>query len=197
MSKNKLLSLTITSLILLGSYNNTNALEIYTPRPTIFHEVKKGDTFIKIAEKYFKDGSLYDELAEYNQRYPDYIYIGEHILVPDKQILLGNIQDIDHYGCTPVDAENPKDLNWKFYQMKEGDTFNGTYYTWYKEIFEEKPEIANEFTHVDLRTGLYIFNSIEDEYNMQIGTKIYLMDYDNLILYTRNLKETNKLTKKR
>ncbi len=195
MDKNKVLSLTVASMMLLGGY--ANALEEYSPRPNIFHEVKKGDTFTRLAERYYKDGSLYDELANYNLRYPDYLYIGEFIKIPDKQILLGIVPDIDQYGCTPVDIENPRDLNNKFYEMKKGDTFNGTYYKWYKDIIEEKSEILNELNHKDLRTALYMFNNIEDEYNMQIGTKIYLMDFENLILLTRNLKENNKLIKKR
>lgn len=196
--KNKNLCILLSSLLALGGISNANAKESYIPRPNIFHKVEKGDTLIKLAERYYKDGSLYDELSEYNGRaYPDYIYIGELIRIPDIQILLGNVDEIDQYGCTPVNFENPKDLNWKYYEMIEGDTFNGVYYKFYKDIFNENPGLENNLNHKELRQTLHMFNGIEDDWNLQIGKKIYLMGFDHLVNLTNELKTTNKLIKTR
>ena len=196
--KNKHLCLALSSLIALGGISNANAIESYIPRANIFHKVEKGDTLIKLAERYYKDGSLYDELSLYNKRTdPDYIYEGELIKIPDKQILLGNVDDIDQYGCTPVDFDNPKDLNNKYYEMKEGDNFNGVYYKIYQNILKDNPNLSNGLSHIELRRALYLFNNVTDEWNMPIGTKVYLMNDEYLLTLTNNLISTHKLTKRR
>ncbi|MEE9913885.1 MAG: LysM peptidoglycan-binding domain-containing protein [Deltaproteobacteria bacterium] len=50
-----------------------------------YHEVKKGDTLWKIAEKYYGDGSLYKKIFEANQnilKNPDLIKIGQKLHIP-------------------------------------------------------------------------------------------------------------------
>jgi len=50
-----------------------------------YHEVKKGDTLWKIAEKYYGDGSLYKTIFEANKdilKNPDMIKIGQKLHIP-------------------------------------------------------------------------------------------------------------------
>jgi nucleoid-associated protein YgaU len=50
-----------------------------------YHEVKKGDTLWKIAEKYYGDGSLYTTIFEANKdilKNPDVIKIGQKLHIP-------------------------------------------------------------------------------------------------------------------
>ncbi len=50
-----------------------------------YHEVKKGDTLWKIAEKYYGDGSLYKTIFEANKdilKNPDMIKLGQKLHVP-------------------------------------------------------------------------------------------------------------------
>jgi LysM repeat protein len=189
MSKNKIISLLFASTIALGSYVGAKALD---------HKVEKGDTLIKIAEKYLNDGELYDELARSAGIVdPNLIRIGDIIKIPDKETLLELAKAPDEYGCTPIDMNNPKDLKWKYYQMKKGDTLYGVYYMLYANFFKDHSEVTNVTNHYELRSALKIANNIEDERNIQIGTKIYLMEDYELFLYTMGLKNTNRLTKTR
>lgn len=50
-----------------------------------YHEVKKGDTLWKIAEKYYGDGNLYKKIFEANRtilKNPDVIKIGQKLHIP-------------------------------------------------------------------------------------------------------------------
>jgi len=50
-----------------------------------YHEVKKGDTLWKIAEKYYGDGSLYKKIFEANRdilKNPDLIKVGQKLHIP-------------------------------------------------------------------------------------------------------------------
>lgn len=50
-----------------------------------YHEVKKGDTLWKIAEKYYGDGNLYKKIFEANRtilKNPDIIQIGQKLHIP-------------------------------------------------------------------------------------------------------------------
>jgi len=50
-----------------------------------YHEVKKGDTLWKIAEKYYGDGSLYNKIFETNRdilKNPDAIQVGQKLHIP-------------------------------------------------------------------------------------------------------------------
>ena len=50
-----------------------------------YHEVKKGDTLWKIAEKYYGDGNLYKQIFEANRdilKKPDVIKIGQKLHIP-------------------------------------------------------------------------------------------------------------------
>jgi len=50
-----------------------------------YHEVKKGDTLWKIAEKYYGDGSLYKTIFEANRdilKNPDLIKVGQKLHIP-------------------------------------------------------------------------------------------------------------------
>ncbi|HOQ42303.1 MAG TPA: LysM peptidoglycan-binding domain-containing protein [Smithellaceae bacterium] len=50
-----------------------------------YHEVKKGDTLWKIAEKYYGDGNLYKQIFEANRdvlKNPDMIKIGQKLHIP-------------------------------------------------------------------------------------------------------------------
>jgi nucleoid-associated protein YgaU len=50
-----------------------------------WHEVKKGDTLSKIAERYYGDGSLYMKIFEANRnilRDPNLIKIGQKLRIP-------------------------------------------------------------------------------------------------------------------
>ena len=52
---------------------------------TQYHEVKKGDTLWKIAEKYYGDGSLYGKIFEANKtilKDPNVIKIGQKLRIP-------------------------------------------------------------------------------------------------------------------
>lgn len=52
---------------------------------TQYHEVVKGDTLWKIAEKYYGDGSLYTNIFEANKdilKDPDMIKIGQKLRIP-------------------------------------------------------------------------------------------------------------------
>jgi len=52
---------------------------------TQYHEVVKGDTLWKIAEKYYGDGSLYKNIFEANKdilKDPDMIKIGQKLRIP-------------------------------------------------------------------------------------------------------------------
>ena len=52
---------------------------------TQYHEVKKGDTLWKIAEKYYGDGSLYTNIFEANRdilKDPNVIKIGQKLRIP-------------------------------------------------------------------------------------------------------------------
>jgi len=198
MNNKKVLSLTAAAILVLVAHTNAKALNSYVPRATIFHKVEDGDTLINLSERFLLDGSLYDELAiENNIEDPDFIRIGQIIRIPDKQILLGNVDDIDEYGCTPVDFNNPEDLNWKYYKMKEGDTFNGTYYKLYENIFIHHPEFANNTNHLELREALWLFNPYENAWKLPIGTKIYTADDYELYKITMELKSKNELIKTR
>lgn len=50
-----------------------------------YHEVKKGDTLWKIAEKYYGDGNLYKTIFEANRdilKKPDVIQVGQKLQIP-------------------------------------------------------------------------------------------------------------------
>lgn len=52
---------------------------------TQYHEVVKGDTLWKIAEKYYGDGSLYTNIFEANRdrlKNPDLIQVGQKLRIP-------------------------------------------------------------------------------------------------------------------
>jgi len=52
---------------------------------TQWHEVKKGDTLSKIAEKYYGDASLYMQIFEANRNIltdPNLIKIGQKLRIP-------------------------------------------------------------------------------------------------------------------
>lgn len=52
---------------------------------TQWHEVKKGETLWKIAERYYGDGSLYPKIFEANKDTlvnPDRIKIGQRLRIP-------------------------------------------------------------------------------------------------------------------
>lgn len=52
---------------------------------TQYHEVVKGDTLWKIAERYYGDGSLYTNIFEANQdilKDPNKIKIGQKLRIP-------------------------------------------------------------------------------------------------------------------
>jgi len=52
---------------------------------TQWHEVKKGDTLWKIAEKYYGDGSLYTQIFEANRDKlsdPNLIKVGQKLRIP-------------------------------------------------------------------------------------------------------------------
>ena len=52
---------------------------------TQWHEVKKGDTLSKIAEKYYGDASLYKQIFEANRDIltdPNLIKIGQKLRIP-------------------------------------------------------------------------------------------------------------------
>ena len=50
-----------------------------------YHEVAKGDTLWKIAEQYYGDGSLYNNIFEANQdilKDPNVIKVGQKLRIP-------------------------------------------------------------------------------------------------------------------
>jgi nucleoid-associated protein YgaU len=52
---------------------------------TQWHEVKKGESLWKIAERYYGDGSLYTKIFEANQdtlKDPDKIRVGQRLRIP-------------------------------------------------------------------------------------------------------------------
>jgi len=52
---------------------------------TQYHEVVKGDTLWKIAEKYYRDGNLYKDIFEANKdilKDPNMIKIGQKLRIP-------------------------------------------------------------------------------------------------------------------
>ncbi len=52
---------------------------------TQYHEVEKGDTLWKIAEKYYGDGNLYKDIFEANKdilKDPNMIKIGQKLRIP-------------------------------------------------------------------------------------------------------------------
>lgn len=52
---------------------------------TQYHEVKKGDTLWKIAERYYGDGSLYPKIFEANRNIlkdPNMIKVGQKLKIP-------------------------------------------------------------------------------------------------------------------
>ena len=52
---------------------------------TQYHEVKKGDTLWKIAERYYGDGSLYTKIFEANRdilKDPNVIKVGQKLRIP-------------------------------------------------------------------------------------------------------------------
>ena len=52
---------------------------------TQWHEVKKGETLWKIAQKYYGDGNLYTKIFEANQtvlKDPNLIRVGQRLRIP-------------------------------------------------------------------------------------------------------------------
>ena len=52
---------------------------------TQYHEVKKGDTLWKIAERYYGDGNLYPKIFEANRdilKDPNMIKVGQKLKIP-------------------------------------------------------------------------------------------------------------------
>ena len=65
------------------------------------------------------------------------------------------------------------------------------------EIFENRPEIKGIHSHGDFIETITWFNNIENEKNIQIGSRLYLLGEDQLIMLTGKLKTENILTKTR
>lgn len=56
------------------------------------HEVKKGESLFGIASKYYGDGTLWKQLAEYNKAKlpkPENLHLGTRLDIPPKDVLLG------------------------------------------------------------------------------------------------------------
>lgn len=168
------------------------------PETTKIHTVEVGDTLTGISYYYYDTVTFYDELGVLNG-YTNFneIYIGDMLLIPPAEILieLGKITK-DEYGCLPIDFENPDDLSFRYYELKEGDTFNGTYDLIYGGIFENYSNLDYHVTAVELRKALEMFNPIDDPNDLKAGSKIYLLNNNDLVNLTISLKNEGRLTEK-
>ncbi len=167
------------------------------PDKTIIYEIKRGDNLIKLS-KMFYDGNpnYYDELALLNGvENPDLIRVGNFLLIPPEEILieLGEFYSVK-YDTQPVDLENKENLNNKYYALKKGENFNKAYNLVYGDMFDNYDSLG--VSKYELRDSLYIYNQIEDPYNLPVGYKIFLLEPEQLILLTNSYKQEGKILKK-
>lgn len=164
---------------------------------TIIYEIEKGDTLIRLSKKFYEGNpNYYDELALLNGiENPDLIRTGNFLLVPPEETLieLGKIYSVK-YDMEHVDLNNKEDLSNKYYALKKGENFNRVYNLVYGDMFDNYDSLG--LSKYELRDALYIYNIIDDPYNLPIGYKIFLLDPEQLIFLTNSYKQSGKLLKK-
>lgn len=164
---------------------------------TKYYEIKKGDNLIKISKRFYDGNSnYYDELAFFNGiQNPDLIIEGDTLLIPSEEDLI-NIRKIytiqNEYF--PVDLNNKVELDNKYYSLKKGDTFNKAFELVYGNLFYDYNSLG--VSKYELRDALYIYNVIDDPYNLPIGYKVFLLEPNNLVNLTNIYKNEGKLLKK-
>jgi len=95
------------------------------PRDITRHNVQPDETLWGIASKYYGDGNLYKQLAEFNRGRVGEggaVHPGVTILVPTKSVLLGERSTNTPATATPTPATKPAGGKVWTYTVKKGDT---------------------------------------------------------------------------
>jgi len=117
------------------------------------HRVQRGESLWSIAERYYDDGHLHDELREYNagRTGPDgTLQVGTRLYIPPQWMLTGE-------PATAPRRQQPERAKPRTYEVKAGDTLG--------EISMEMLGTSKRWREIlDLNSG-----TLEDEHSLAVG----------------------------